>query len=196
MTRTAVLFFLLAAALAALGLADQRKLYWRFAAWRFRNPEANEPSDAAFAWQRGVLFVAAAVIVFQGCSAMDSANKASWSEEELRQAVARAASSLEDEPQVSAPAEDYSGMIEDAVVDAGKGSGPGYAVSVEASDPDAQSRAGNYVVTADGADAAFCMSISRSLSEDGGFSVPGVGDQSGSHVPAYDLKVRVSEGRC
>ncbi|MGW7406903.1 hypothetical protein ACWGI9_24815 [Streptomyces sp. NPDC054833] len=187
---------MLAAVLVVLGLADQRKLYWRFAAWRFRNPEANEPSDAAFAWQRGVLFVGAAVMVFQGCSAMDDADKSSWSGEELRQAVTQAASSIEDEPQVSSPSEDYSTLIEDAVTDAGKGLGPSYAVSVEATDSDPESKAGDYVVTADGADAAFCMSITRSLSDDGGFSVPGVDDQSGTYVPAYDLKASVSEGRC
>ncbi|MGW2702669.1 hypothetical protein [Streptomyces sp. NPDC001340] len=192
----AVFFFLFAAVVTALGLANQRKLYWRFAAWRFRNPEANEPSDAAFAWQRGLLFVGAAVLVFQGCSAMSDADKNSWDAAELRQAVTHAASALEDDPQVNAPSEDYSQLIKDEVAGAGEDMGPSYAVDVEASDVNSESKAGDYVVTADGTDAVFCMTITRSLSDDGGFSVPGVGDQSDSYVSAYDLKASVGEGRC
>lgn len=192
LTGIVIFFFLLAAVLAALGLADQRKLYWRFTAWRFRNPSANEPSGAAFAWQRGVLFAAAAVMVFQGCKALGFADSNSWSGNELRQAVNKAASAMEEETEIDSPSDDYSDLIESKVTDAGQNMGPSYAVDVEAAEPGED----GYVITADGTDAVFCMRISQTESDEGGFVVLGVGDQPGSYVPAYALKATVDEGRC
>jgi hypothetical protein len=55
-----------AALFVALGLADQRKLYWRLSSWRYRNPEANEPSDTAYTIGRVVVFAAAGTRASQG----------------------------------------------------------------------------------------------------------------------------------
>ncbi|WP_189937057.1 hypothetical protein [Streptomyces aurantiogriseus] len=49
---------LLALALAGLGAADQRALWWRF-----RDPAANEPSDSAYRSKRIVAFLCAAVMM-------------------------------------------------------------------------------------------------------------------------------------
>ncbi|WP_330348201.1 hypothetical protein [Streptomyces sp. NBC_00582] len=188
----AVLFFLFGVVLAALGIADQCKLYWRFAAWRYRDPEANEPSDRAFAWQRGVLFVAAGVMVFQGCNVVNAADKSSWSRDELRQAVEDAASALEEEPRIDDTYDDYATLIDSEVSDAGKGSGPPYAVAVEASVEGSD----DYTVTADGVDGAFCMKVSQAESDKARIIVPGAGGQSPSVIPEYDLTVTVDEGTC
>ncbi|MEU9365984.1 hypothetical protein AB0D71_14760 [Streptomyces avermitilis] len=191
MTGIVVFFFVAAALFAALGLADQRKLYWRFAARRYRNPEANEPSDSAYAWQRVLIFIAAAVMAFQGFKALDFADDSSWSAGELGQAVEQAASALEEEPRIDDEYSDYSDLIEQEVEDAGEGMGPGYAVNVESAD----SR-DDYEITAEGTDVAYCMSVSQTESDEGGFTVPGAGDQQGTYVPEYDLNATTAEGAC
>ncbi|MEU4046580.1 hypothetical protein ACK389_28950 [Streptomyces antibioticus] len=63
MTGVGVFLILLALVLVGLGAADQRALWWRFQARRFRDPEANEPSDAAYPSQRVVAFACAAFLV-------------------------------------------------------------------------------------------------------------------------------------
>ncbi|MEH0473207.1 hypothetical protein QA943_30980 [Streptomyces sp. B21-097] len=192
MTGIAVFFFLCAVVFAGLSLADQRKRYWRFTAWRYRNPGANEPSDRAFAWQRGVLFAAAGVMAFQGVSVVRAADGDSWNEDELRQAVTRAASELEAEPQMDDEYSDYAKLIESKVGDAGVGAGPRYAVEVQASDAEPD----DYTITADGVEDAFCMRISQTESAEGGFGVPGVGGRPDTFAPEYDLKATVGEGGC
>ncbi|MFS2294144.1 MAG: hypothetical protein FWJ90_15870 [Actinomadura sp.] len=59
MTGLIVVFVGIAIVLFLLGCMDQRKLYWKTAAWQYRNPEANEPSDAALGLNRVGLFAAA-----------------------------------------------------------------------------------------------------------------------------------------
>ncbi|MFG2379878.1 hypothetical protein [Streptomyces avermitilis] len=191
MTGIVVFFFVAAALFTALGLADQRKMYWRFAARRYRNPEANEPSDSAYAWQRVLIFVAAAVMAFQGFRALDFADDHSWSAGELGQAVEQAASTLEEEPHIDDEYADYSDLIEQEVEDAGEGMGPGYAVTVESADSQ-----DDYEITAEGTDAVYCMRISQKESDKGGFAVPGAGDQQGTYVPEYDLSATTAEGTC
>lgn len=62
------LFFFICAAVvfAALGLADQRKLWRRMWAKWFHNPETSEPSDAGLTRLRVFYFVFAALMVFAG----------------------------------------------------------------------------------------------------------------------------------
>ncbi|MEV6618050.1 hypothetical protein AB0N31_30155 [Streptomyces sp. NPDC051051] len=58
------IFLLLpAVVLAGLGSADQRALWWRLQAKRFRDPAANEPSDSAYRSQRVVAFLCAALMM-------------------------------------------------------------------------------------------------------------------------------------
>ncbi|MFD7136030.1 hypothetical protein [Streptomyces sp. NPDC059894] len=192
MTGAAVFFFLVAAVCTALALVDQRKLNRRLAAWRYRNPGANAPSDRALAWQRVVLFSAAGVMAFQGCDVVNASDKNSWNQEELRQAVKQAASRLEEEPHLDDRYSDFSYLIESEVGDAGKGEGPAYALEVET----AGAGSNKYTITADGVDESFCMRISQAESSEGGLTVPGVGDQPGTFVPEYDLEATVDEGSC
>ncbi|WP_019629307.1 hypothetical protein [Actinomadura atramentaria] len=46
-----------------LGFMDQRKIYWKTAAWQYRNPEANEPSDTALGLSRVGYFVSGAILL-------------------------------------------------------------------------------------------------------------------------------------
>ncbi|WP_019629306.1 hypothetical protein [Actinomadura atramentaria] len=46
-----------------VGGLDQRKLYWKTSAWRYRIPEANEPSDAACKAKRIGLFATGLVLI-------------------------------------------------------------------------------------------------------------------------------------
>ena len=63
MVGVGIFLLLLAVVLAGLGAADQRALWWRFQAHRFRDPAANEPSDSAYRSKRIVAFVCAAFMV-------------------------------------------------------------------------------------------------------------------------------------
>ncbi|MFD5076989.1 hypothetical protein [Streptomyces sp. NPDC058371] len=63
MVGVGIFLIFLALALAALASADQRALWWRFQARRFRDPAANEPSDSAFRTQRVVALLCSALMV-------------------------------------------------------------------------------------------------------------------------------------
>lgn len=63
MTGLIVLFVGIAIVLFVLGCMDQRKLYWKASAWQYRNPEANEPSDAALGLNRVGLFAGAVAML-------------------------------------------------------------------------------------------------------------------------------------
>lgn len=52
-------FVVVAAVLFVLAAVDQRKLWQGTTGWQYRNPEANEPSDAALALGRVVMVVVA-----------------------------------------------------------------------------------------------------------------------------------------
>ena len=62
---TAVLVFvvIMAVVMFVLGCMDQRSLYWKMSAWQFRDPQANEPSDAALGVRRASLFISAVVLL-------------------------------------------------------------------------------------------------------------------------------------
>jgi len=82
-------------------------------------------------------------------------------------------------------------LIEEAVADASEEQIPVYRVTAEpVGDTD------DYEITTDQTDAVYCMSIKKSASDSGGFSVPGGSDGAESFVPEYDLKVSVAKGGC
>ncbi|OLT11428.1 hypothetical protein BJF79_24170 [Actinomadura sp. CNU-125] len=75
---------------------DQRTVYWKFAAWRYRNPEANEPSDTALAMNRFAMFFIAAVFAVIGgmVIASDGTRTYGSSAAEVRAVADAAAESL------------------------------------------------------------------------------------------------------
>lgn len=47
-----IIFWAMGAAFLLMACANPRTLFWNFRSWKYRNPEAAEPSDAAYAMQR------------------------------------------------------------------------------------------------------------------------------------------------
>ncbi len=185
MTGVIVIFFVLATLMAALGLADQRRLHRRLTAWRHRDPAAHEPSDTASRIGRVMAFVMAGVFAFSGCRAMDFADESSWSPDEVRSVAVSAASSLEEGS--SADSEMTRSAVDDAVHDAAEGIGPSYELEVEPSGDDSFQLA-----TTEG-DYPFCFVVTSSRT--GGFAVPGA-DGSTTVLPEYGRSVTVEPGEC
>ncbi|WP_228001181.1 hypothetical protein [Nocardia australiensis] len=63
LTSLVVVLGLLAAVLVVAACGDQRRRWWKRHAWRYRDPQACEPSDAALVAWRVAKLVAAAVLV-------------------------------------------------------------------------------------------------------------------------------------
>ncbi|PJE97470.1 hypothetical protein CUT44_12375 [Streptomyces carminius] len=118
----------------------------------------------------------------------------SWSDGELRSAVHEVPDALGAEPHtlpsIWSAAGHIEELIEEAVVDAGGTMAPSHGVTVEA-----VGEHGPYEVTARDTDTAFCLTVTQSVSEEGGFTVPDAGG-GGTRVPEYDLTTTVAEGRC
>lgn len=186
MTGVVVTLFVCAAVFGVLGLADQRRLYWRFSAWRHRDPAANEPSDAAYRGGRILAFVVAGALLFSACRAMDFADSTEWSRREVRAVVAAAAETIEGKK--SASAGGSTSLVQDAVRDAAEGEGPYYRLEVSSA-----GGGDRYQVATDRGEFPYCLSLTST--ESGGFAVPGA-DGSTTVVPEYGFTVSVDEGRC
>ncbi|MEU8803374.1 hypothetical protein [Spirillospora sp. NPDC048819] len=96
MTALIVLLLALGAVMFVLGCLNQRKLYWKLAAWQYRNPEANEPSDAALGLNRFGL-ITSGVLLLAGAGMVNAADNQpqGYSTSQVR-AVASAAASKVD----------------------------------------------------------------------------------------------------
>ena len=87
--------FVAAALLAVLGLMNQRKLYWKLAAWRYRDPEANEPSDKALSLRRTGALTGAALMAILGIGFLNARPGTPDDRPRVRATVNAAASRLE-----------------------------------------------------------------------------------------------------
>ncbi|MEU0302280.1 hypothetical protein ABZ252_22855 [Streptomyces sp. NPDC006175] len=91
--------------------------------------------------------------------------------------------------------EEFAMMIKEEIVENGGGApqdgvGASGAASNKPSDAD-------YTVQASGADAAFCVHVVRTRSNDGDYEPPGVEGSPGTvTVPDYDFAVTSREGEC
>lgn len=96
MTALIVLFIAFGALLLVLGCMNQRTLYWKLTAWQYRNPEANEPSDAALALNRFGLIVSA-VLMFAGAGIVNAGagTPSGYSTSQVRSVASAAASKVE-----------------------------------------------------------------------------------------------------
>ncbi|MGW6157248.1 hypothetical protein ACWFRM_29550 [Streptomyces sp. NPDC055144] len=173
----------------------------RVRAWRHAlNPSADELPDAAFTVGRVVFVVLAGVVAFSGFQLRAVAHDSVWSDDELSHAVGYATDDLDAHSYLGmdAPSDsDYESMIEDAVVRRGGGGAPESGVSATPSGTGTASH-GAFVVQADGADASFCVSVTRTRSKDGGYDAPGVagGEGTAETVPLYELAATSREGTC
>lgn len=96
MQAASVVCLVMAAVFFALGCMNQRKAYWFFAAWKYRKPEANEPSGAALGVNRIAFFVGsgALLVVAAVFNGIDDAN-AAYSTAEVRSVAESAKSELD-----------------------------------------------------------------------------------------------------
>lgn len=191
-----VLAFLVALVFVGMGVSDQRRLYQLTSARRrYWSGRDYEPSDAALVFQRVTLFAVAVAMTGLGAylwhtnNTIDDEN--AWSNAELRAAVAKAATNLGPTVVVGGEdtTEDHSMDIEDRVGSAAGDQAPGYGVHVEKSAEGGD----DYEITAEGADAVFCMSVYKTKASDGPNFVPG---SDSSRVKEYGLKGRVRSGSC
>ncbi|WP_301174740.1 hypothetical protein [Actinomadura geliboluensis] len=95
MTALIALMFVLAACCLLLACVDQRKLYWKTGAWQYRNPEANEPSESAFAMRRASLVIGAVVFVVMGFVFKAADSSLDYSTAQVRSVAYAAASELD-----------------------------------------------------------------------------------------------------
>lgn len=192
-----VLFALVALLFAVLVFVDQRALYWRLAAWRHRDPAANEPSDARYAFGRVGWAVLALLFAVGAVQTWDSGDVTSFSEGEARAIVDTAASRLEEEPHLRSPStENFEYTVEDAVRTAASEDDTALQVTTSLAKGESSGEVERYTVSMDGSEYRFCLSVTASESEEGGVSVPGVDGQQGTTTPAYDLSSKVVKGGC
>ncbi|MBZ4014787.1 hypothetical protein [Streptomyces purpurogeneiscleroticus] len=81
-----------------LACVPQRSVYWSLQAWKYRNPKAAEPSDAAYAMQRFGAVVAALFLFGLGAFLWYEEQASTTDSDEVRTAVMKAVHILETEP--------------------------------------------------------------------------------------------------
>ncbi|WP_326810533.1 hypothetical protein OIE62_30835 [Streptomyces scopuliridis] len=86
---------LLALVLLLMGLSDQRRMWWRFQARRFRDPAANEPSDSAYRGQRILLLCVGAATAGASVYAFSSMMEFGPDHDDVLERVRSAADELE-----------------------------------------------------------------------------------------------------
>lgn len=193
----AVLVSLVALGFAVLAFVDQRALYRRLASRRHRDPAANEPSGAAYAFGRATWLVLAGLFAFGAFQVSDAADVTSLSGDEAREIVDRAATGLEAEPHLRPPTDDtFEEAVQGAVRDAARASDSAFLPSTTLAGSGAQGGAERYEVSMDEGAYRFCLVVTPSESGEGGVSVPGVGGEPGTTEPAYDLATKVRTGAC
>lgn len=66
-TALVVFCWVMAAIMAILTAVNPSRLWWKTSAWRYSNPEANEPSDAAYSFGRVAMGFGALLMAGVGC---------------------------------------------------------------------------------------------------------------------------------
>ncbi|MFK4800072.1 hypothetical protein ACI3K5_15445 [Streptomyces sp. MPA0124] len=202
LTGLAIFLFVLAALLVLMACVKAD----RVRSWReVLNPSAPDLPDAAFVVGRAVLILMAAVCVVVGFQGLAVQDDGEWSDDELTSAVEGATQALDgsftygDPLKDGAPADfdgEYARKVEQEVVEHGGGDAPQMGVAATSVGP-AMSDQGEYRITADGADAVFCMDVKRT--HDGYIETvaPGLsGDAAAVMLPKYTFAVSSRPGDC
>jgi hypothetical protein len=193
-----------AVALVWLGSRDQRDLWWRWQSRRYRNPEANEPADAAYTAQRVLLFVLAGFTAVGAVVLYNAADTISLGDGEVRAAVDQAASALSsDDPVLMGPATGYDSFepyVESALRDTKTANDNAVPLGLsrgEATTPSARPQqkgdliVEHYTVSADG-EHTVCMTVTGT----------NVGEYLGPYGPMpepayqYTLSAKAEDGNC
>ncbi|MFI0242688.1 hypothetical protein [Streptomyces sp. NPDC016845] len=202
MTGLALTLFVLAAVLVAMCCVGADRVR---SVRRRTHPSGGDLPASAFVAARTALLVMAAICVWQGVEGLAAANGDEWSDDELTSAVRQSADDLDgywyresslthDTPYF----DDYASLIEERVVRYGGGGAPqtGVSASPLSGDPDAD---GEFTVSADGTDRAFCLHVEKSRWKKQDYTPPGItGGESATvyRELAYRLTVRARGGAC
>lgn len=90
----ATLTFVMAGFLLILGFVNPRRMWWRTAAWQYRNPQANEPSEQSYQAARVTYFVFAVLLALTGFVFIGIGSDLKYDQAEVRSVVDEAASEL------------------------------------------------------------------------------------------------------
>lgn len=198
MTWLSVILFVLAALLILMACVKaQRVRSWR----ESLNPSAPEVPDAAFAVARIALIGVAIGCVVVGVRGLGVEDGSKWSDDELKRAVEQATYELDGslyrvdesgEPVVHT--DDHETRIETEVAENGGGDAPQSGVDADPADGNSDADA-YFSVSANGADAEFCVHIERVRSKKDDYTPPGL-DEGTWTQSAYRLAVTSREGAC
>ncbi|MFE1327921.1 hypothetical protein [Streptomyces sp. NPDC058741] len=176
-----VIIFALAAVLIAMAcIKADRVRSWR----ESLNPAAPELPDAAFVAARILLVGMALIGTVKGFQGLGAEDDSKWSDDELKSAVEQATYELDGflyridqsgEPVVYIY--EYDTLIESEVTENGGGDAPQDGVAAAAADGNTDADA-YFTVSANGADAEFCVHIERVRSKRDDYTPPG---QAPSH---------------
>ncbi|MFF5370649.1 hypothetical protein [Streptomyces sp. NPDC013187] len=199
LTQLSIILFVLAALLLLMACVKaQRVRSWR----ESLNPSAPEVPDAAFVVARIVLIAMAAVCAVMGFRGLGLQDRWKWSDDELKSAVEQATYELDGflyrvdesgEPVVRIY--EYEALVESEVVENG-GDAPQDGVAASAADGNTDADA-YFTVSANGADAEFCVHIERVRSKEDDYTPPGITGGEGTYTElGYRLTVTSREGAC
>ncbi|POX37384.1 hypothetical protein C3486_28650 [Streptomyces sp. Ru73] len=193
-----IVLWAMGAVFLLLACIDPRRLFWNFEAWKYRNPKAAEPSDAAYAF-RQVHAVVAALFLFGVGGFIWYEKEASTTDSgEVRTAVMKAVDILEKESVLATtgPVEpDYRIQVDAALDEAMKAQAPAVGPAPWGLDAESAGRTEDggerFTVTNTHGQYPYCLKVVEN-----GY-VPGGSDDSGKLMmrdTTYDVTVR--KGSC
>lgn len=92
-----IVLFVLAVPMFVLGMMNQRKLWWKIAAWRYKDPSTHEPSETFNTWNRFGYFFGGGVMVVMGFVFLSMIGSYTFDASGVRSHADQAASVLEEE---------------------------------------------------------------------------------------------------
>ncbi|MGW0189838.1 hypothetical protein ACWDV7_29345 [Streptomyces sp. NPDC003362] len=198
MTWLSVILFVLAALLTLMACVKAR----RVRSWRESlNPSAPEVPDAAFVVARIALIGLAIGCVVVGARGLGVEDGSKWSDNELKSAVEQAADELDgslyrvdESGEAVVHTDDHETRIETEVAENGGGDAPQSGVDADPADGNTDADA-YFSVSANGADAEFCVHIERVRSKKDDYTPPGLDEGTWTQL-AYRLAVTSREGAC
>ncbi|KOX03688.1 hypothetical protein ADK65_05475 [Streptomyces sp. NRRL B-1140] len=199
LTQLSIILFVLAALLILMACVKaQRVRSWR----ESLNPSAPEVPDVAFVVARITLIGMAAVCAVMGFRGVDVQDRWKWSDDELQSAVEQATHELDgflyrvdESGKPVVPMYEYETLLESEVVENG-GDAPQDGVAASAADGNTNADA-YFTVSANGADAEFCVHIERVRSKEDDYTPPGIAGGEGTYTElGYRLTVTTQEGAC
>jgi hypothetical protein len=168
-------FLVLAAIFLVLGLMDPRTVHRKVVAWQYRDPEANEPSDAALVVGRVSYFLGAGVLVVMAMALGSVLAENTYDRSEVMSVASAAAAKLR-----SGPAERRTPVSVRSDVLAAVGEAGGDRIKIESSGPD------TYEITNTDGDHPVCLRVTTESDLDLGWAEPW----------SPTVEATVSDGRC